>query len=219
LDKESYRFFQTVANIPCIFLEGNDLRVEGNPMKVSQHGTGDFNRITRLKLKAFTDILQKECIQKLLYLDGDIVLFRDPWPYLQTLLSADKPLWFQCDEHNAEYNCSGHEGLCHNCCTGVIAFDLQDARIRGRLASVFSIEDALWKECKANNDQEYVQKQIGKQGMPFMTFSRALFPNGQFLHEDKWKSLENPYLLHFNFLVGTAKERVIRSKGFWLVPY
>ena len=231
LDKESYRFFQTVAMIPCLLLEGAGLRVEGNAMKVSQHGTGDFNRITRLKLKAFTEILQRMEVEKLLYLDGDIVLFRDPWPYLKDQLTAEKPLWFQCDEHNSEYTCSGYESMCRNCCTGVIALHLGGSTDKGtdkeadkvtpreQFSSLFRLEESLWKECKQNNDQEYVQKQLASLGIPFTTFSRDLFPNGQFLHEDKWKSLKEPYLLHFNFLVGSAKERVIRSKGFWLVPY
>jgi hypothetical protein len=219
LDKESYRFFQTIAMIPCIFYEGAGLRVEGNTSKVSQHGTGDFNRITRLKLKVFSDVLTRTDIQKVLYLDGDIVLFRDPWPYLHTQVTTEKPLWFQCDEHNTEYNCSGHESACHNCCTGVIALSLENSTDKQRLSALFHLEESLWKECKQNNDQEYVQKQLAKLQIPFTTFSRNLFPNGQFLHEDKWKSLQEPYLLHFNFLVGSAKERVIRAKGFWLVPY
>lgn len=217
LDKESHRFFQTIANIPSVLLPSVDLQLRGDTTKVSSYGSGDFNRVTREKLTVYTWMLEKQYTHYL-YLDSDIVLFKDPVPYLETILSAENYLWFQCDEHSeGDYTCKG-TGLCTNICTGVIAF-YKDETTKSKLLSMVKHDDALWKSCKDNNDQEYIQKKITLESIPFRTLDRSLFPNGLFLGKDHWKTLDAPHLLHFNFIVGGNKQRVIKSKGFWLVPY
>jgi len=217
LDKESHRFFQTIANIPSVLLPSVDLQLRGDTTKVSSYGSGDFNRVTREKLSVYTWMLEKE-FTYYLYLDSDIVLFKDPMSYLQTILSPENYLWFQCDEHGeGEYTCKG-SGLCTNICTGVIAF-YKDESTKSKLMSMVKHNDTLWKTCKDNNDQEYIQKTIALESIPFRTLDRQLFPNGLFLGKDHWRTLDAPHLLHFNFIVGGNKERVIKSKGFWLVPY
>ena len=217
LDKESHRFFQTIANIPSVLLSSVDLQLRGDTTKVSSYGSGDFNRITREKLSVYTWMLEKEYTYYL-YIDSDIVLFRNPVPYLQTILSPENYLWFQCDEHGeGEYTCKG-SGVCTNICTGVIAF-YKDESTKSKLMSMVKHNDTLWKTCKDNNDQEYIQKTIALESIPFRTLDRQLFPNGLFLGKDHWRTLDAPHLLHFNFIVGGNKERVIKSKGFWLVPY
>ena len=219
LDKESHRFFSLVANIPSLVLPDIRLQLQGDTTKVASHGSGDFNRITKLKLSAFTYLLQNPKIQRLFYLDSDIVLFRDPLSYLQTTLTAEYPLWFQCDEHNPEYICSRVNNGCGNCCTGVIGFWIGSEQTRTLFLNMVSQNDDLWKQCKDNNDQEYIQKKMGLLNIQFQTFPRPLFPNGSFLRDDHWKSLPEPFLMHFNFIVGGNKQRVMKSKGFWLVPY
>ena len=217
LDKESHRFFQTIANIPSVLLPSVDLQLRGDTTKVSSYGSGDFNRVTREKLTVYTWMLEKQYTHYL-YLDSDIVLFKDPVPYLETILSAENYLWFQCDEHSeGDYTCKG-TGLCTNICTGVIAF-YKDETTKSKLLSMVKHDDALWKSCKDNTDQEYIQKKITLESIPFRTLDRSLFPNGLFLGKDHWKTLDAPHLLHFNFIVGGNKQRVIKSKGFWLVPY
>ena len=217
LDKESHRFFQTIANIPSVLLPSVDLQLRGDTTKVSSYGSGDFNRVTREKLSVYTWMLEKQYTHYL-YLDSDIVLFKDPVPYLETILSAENYLWFQCDEHSeGDYTCKG-TGLCTNICTGVIAF-YKDETTKSKLLSMVKHDDALWKSCKDNKDQEYIQKKITLESIPFRTLDRSLFPNGLFLGKDHWKTLDAPHLLHFNFIVGGNKQRVIKSKGFWLVPY
>jgi hypothetical protein len=218
LDKESHRFFQTIANIPSVLLPSVKLVLHGDTTIVSSHGSGDFNRITREKLTAFTWMLEKNYTHYL-YLDSDIILFRDPVPYLDTILSSENYLWFQCDEHGeGDYTCSGPASKCTNVCTGVIAF-YKDESTKSKLLSMVNYDADLWKSCKDNNDQEYIQKKIVRESIQYKTLSRDLYPNGFFLGKDHWKSLNAPHLLHFNFIVGQNKQRVIKSKGFWLVPY
>jgi hypothetical protein len=217
LDKQSHRFFNQIANIPSFVLPDIHLQIQGDPTKAASHGSGDFNRITKLKLNAFTYLLKHPKIERLLYLDSDIVLFRDPFSYLQTTLTEENPLWFQCDEHNKDYSCSPHG--CRNYCTGVIGFWIGSEATRTLFLSLVSYNQELWNQCKENNDQEYIQKKLQALNIQALTFPRDLFPNGCFLHEDHWKQLPEPFLLHFNFIVGMNKQRVIKSKGFWLVPY
>lgn len=219
LDKESHKFFSQIANIPSFLLPDTKLQVLGDATKIAAHGSGDFNRITKLKLAAFTYLLQKQTIERLFYLDSDIVPFQDPVPYLERTLTSDYPLWFQCDEHNVDFKCSRANNGCGNCCTGVIGFYLGTPELRQEFLSMVACNEDLWKQCKENNDQEYIQKKLAEMNIPYSTFPRDLFPNGSYLRDDRWKTLSEPYLLHFNFLVGSSKQRVIKSKGFWLVPY
>ena len=221
LDKESHRFFQQIAGIPSVLLPGISLGGQGSQVRISQHGSNDFNRITRHKLSAFSEIIKNQQVETVLYLDSDIVVFQDPLPSLRKYVTPEHPLWFQCDEHNTSFTCSGseQEGQCRNCCTGVIGLELSSPENRAKLLDLFTFEEGLWKQCRENNDQEYIQKRMSMREVPFRTLPRDTFPNGLFLREDAWKQLASPVLLHFNFLVGDAKPRVIKSKGFWLVPY
>ena len=219
LDKESHRFFQQIAGIPSVLLPNISLGGTGTQVRISQHGSADFNRITRHKLTAFTELIKHPKIEKLIYLDGDIVVFRDLRLSMMNYLSPENPLWFQCDEHNTAFSCSGSDGHCGNCCTGVIGLDLSIPATRDRLLNLFRYEDGLWKTCRENNDQEYIQKRVAELTIAYRTLPRAEFPNGLFLRDDTWKTLPQAVLLHFNFLVGDAKPRVLKSKGFWLVPY
>jgi hypothetical protein len=218
LDKESHRFFQTIANIPSVLLPSVDLQLRGDTTKVSSYGSGDFNRVTREKLSVYRWMLGKKEFTHYLYLDSDIVLFKDPMPYLQTILSPENYLCFQCDEHTeGEYTCRNYQGGCTNICTGVIAF-YNDETTREKLLSMVGFNDTLWKTC--NNDQEYIQKTVPLYSVPYKTLDRSLFPNGLFLGKSHWKTLEDKILLHFNFIVGGGnKQRIIKSNGFWLVPY
>jgi hypothetical protein len=220
LDKQSHRFFSQIANIPSIILPDVQLQLQGDTTKVASHGSGDFNRITKLKLSSFSYLLKDSTIERLLYIDSDIVLFRDPVPYIESNLNNEHSLWFQCDEHNPEFTCKKkNQEDCGNCCTGVIGFWVGTSELRNQYLKMISYDETLWKQCKENNDQEYIQKRMNQLGISYSIFSRTLFPNGSFLRDDHWKTLDSPYLLHFNFIVGGNKQRVMKSKGFWYVPY
>ena len=100
LDKESHIFFSQIANIPSMILPDIKLQILGDATKVAAHGSGDFNRITKLKLAAFTYLLRNPTTERLFYLDSDIVPFKDPVPFVETTLNLEQPLWFQCDERS-----------------------------------------------------------------------------------------------------------------------
>lgn len=171
----------------------------------------DFKNITFAKL----DLLL--CCQRalpnthLLYIDGDIAFYQDPWPYLLRCLE-DHPqnLCFgQCDEGPTSF-LDAHAG-CPNLCTG---FFLIRAPWPKRVPVIlnhrwYRRRPLLEYDC----DQHFLNDAIRKHRIPSLAFDRSLVPNGVFLR----KEIPAPaLLLHYNYLIGTEKEQAMRARGDWL---
>lgn len=209
LDRESYDFFQRVAFVPArlYLMEG---RVEHKSPAL--FSTPLFKKLNRMKLKALEALSQRTDIDTLLYLDSDIVLFKDPLLGLREKL-AQSPLWFQCDEKvEGSFICSDASN-CPNPCSGVIAMRL-DETTRPQLKSIYGFDAELWNSIVG--DQDYIQARMKKFGVEYKTFEREAFPNGIFLANDRYKH-ENIVLLHFNYFVGSDKKRVMKNKDCWLL--
>jgi hypothetical protein len=58
-------------------------------------------------------------------------------------------------------------------------------------------------------------------GIPVATLPRDLYPNGAFASLFGEGSLRKrgTLLLHYNYIVGAAKQRKIKNNGDWLLPY
>lgn len=211
LDKESYSFFQRIAIIPCrLYLISGPQILHKDPVLF---GSTAFKRMNRMKLKALEDLSQRPEIETLIYLDSDLAIFKDPLPAFHTYLDQN-PLCFQCDERvEGSFVCS-HEETCPNPCTGVIAMRLT-SESRPQLKSIYQIVDATWKE--ALTDQDYILKRLQDTGVPYATLNRDEFPNGAFLSENRFKR-GSPYLLHFNYVLGKDKKRIMKQKDCWALP-
>lgn len=212
LDVESYKFFQE-ALVPCVLytMPGTKL-VHKTP---AIYGTQEFKRLTAMKIAALAELSARTDIDNLLYLDGDIVLFQDPVPFIQMLLE-ERSLWFQCDEKlTHDHQCSSDP--CMAPCTGIIAARL-DEKTRPQLAELYTITGDEW--VRSETDQDYIQRRLRTLKVDYGTLMRPLFPNGTFLPDDLYKiaAAGGPYLLHFNFLLGREKEVAMRSRGLWLAP-
>lgn len=205
LDRESQEFFSKIAMIPSrLFLMPSSSHEHKTPCLF---GSQTFKRMNRMKLKALEQLSARADIETLVFLDSDIAVFRDPVPYLQDLLK-EHSIVFQCDEKES-FECS-NGGACPNPCSGVIAL-----RTSAGHARIFSIEDELWKS--ALTDQDYILTQMLRFKTPFATLPRELFPNGIFLSGNRYKE-KDPYLVHFNYIVGMDKVRSMKQKECWLVP-
>jgi hypothetical protein len=66
-------------------------------------------------------------------------------------------------------------------------------------------------------DQDYVANRLLHLAMPYTTLPRGEFPNGIFLAKDRYKD-SNPYLVHFNYIIGKAKQRFMIEKECWVLP-
>lgn len=209
LDRESYDFFQRVAFVPAkLYLM--DGRVEHKSPAL--FSTPLFKKLNRMKLKALEALSQRTDIETLLYLDSDIVLFKDPLLGLRERL-LEQPLWFQCDEKvEGQFGCSDTQ-QCPNPCSGVIAMRLTD-ETRPLYKNIFAYDTALWNTIVG--DQDYIQARMKQFGVSYKTLPREEYPNGIFLANDRYKH-EAIVLLHFNYFVGNDKKRVMKNKDCWLL--
>jgi hypothetical protein len=199
VDKESQIFFRTM-NVSSILYKSTKPVAPGS--QPSQFGSDTFMNYNRMKLEIMEDLRLKTEAQYIIYLDGDIVVFRDFIPYIKeqfTLLNTT--FLFQCDDLYGSPNKT-------QCCTGFFAFKRTDLE-----KSPFVLYDkGLWLTIR--EDQPWVNKHIRMYDIPFEFLDRSLFPNGVYVNEGRWK-LGDPYLLHFNHMVGNAKISMMKRLGLW----
>ena len=211
LDKESQDFLNRIAQIPSrLFLLSGDRIVHKEPVRF---GTPAFKRMNRMKLKALQELSQRPEVDHLLFIDSDIAVFRDFVPHLKEVLSQT-PLVFQCDENIPNsFECSDVNN-CANPCTGVIGMALNE-QTRPLLKELYKVESEPWKV--AMTDQDYIANRLKTLGQSYLTLPRGDFPNGIFLANNRYKET-NPYLVHFNYIIGKTKQRFMIEKECWTLP-
>jgi len=216
LDRESLDFFHRIALIPArpYFMDGPASSALGRQGPRSEHktpslfGSSHFKRLNRMKLKALEEFSQKPELNTLIYIDSDIYLFKDIVPILQSEL-LHRPLLFQCDEKiEGSFECSD-PSHCQNPCTGVIAMNLSNREV---LKELFSLNSEGWKS--ALTDQDYIASRLLALNIPYGTLDRLVFPNGIFLAGNRY---EGCALIHFNYILGMEKKRMMKNKGCWLL--
>ena len=210
LDKESNDFFNRIAVIPSRLYLMNGPKIDHKTP--ATFGTTSFKRMNRMKINALHDLSQRLDIETLLFLDSDIAIFRDPLPYIHERLS-EAPLWLQCDEKREDSFVCCDVDHCTNPCTGVIAMRMTDES-RKTFKQLYSIESETWRE--AVTDQDYIFHRLKQLQIPHTTLDRGLFPNGTFLARDRFKQTE-PYLLHFNYMMGSQKKQFMKQKECWFI--
>jgi len=130
-DEDSHVFFRR-EGVPCIRYKDPAVKRPGQ-IGLAPFGSNEFKIWNRIKI----DLLRWFCTQPdldwSLYLDGDIVVKRDPWPELQDLSGN---LFFQCDCGHGENHVA-----CQTICSGVIA----TRHISPSQAELYEFDPALWK--------------------------------------------------------------------------
>ena len=203
VDKESQMFFRSM-NVPSIFYKPVRPVAPGN--QPSQFGSDTFMNYNRMKLEIMEDLRLKTAANYIIYLDGDIVVFRDFIPYIKEQFSISNTTFlFQCDDLYASPNKT-------QCCTGFFAFKRTPLE-----KSPFVVYDlSLWLTIR--EDQPWVNKHIRMYNISYDYLDRSLFPNGVYVNEGRWK-VGNPYLLHFNHMVGNTKITVMKRLRLWYHIY
>jgi len=171
----------------------------------------DFKEITFTKLDLLLDCQRVFPGIHLLFIDGDVAIYQNPWPYLLSCLE-DHPevLCFgQCDEEARPR--PGAHRECPNLCSG---FLLIRAPWPKRYPLIFNHgwhrrRSLLDYDC----DQHFLNDVIQKNRIPTLAFDRTLVPNGAFLQNGISSSA---LLLHYNYLIGPQKEQAMRARGDWL---
>jgi hypothetical protein len=205
-DRESYIYFRQ-EGIACIQYDGKHM----NQRKLASFETQEFGRIVIKKLEILHWISKnanKYGITKSLYIDGDIVVQRDPWPVLDGLWeNGMKELAFQCDCSNDEEHID-----CGVACTGVIAMKhTYDA------SPIWQFHKETWLKSN-NNDQAFVGYRLKELKVDYSTLPRPEWCNGTWQKSMKWKD-HNWVLLHYNYRVGDTKKAAMKEQGHWRIPY
>lgn len=204
-DKESYTFFRNEGF--AVVLYPNAQRT--NEISISRWGSPSFQRYNFMKLFAANEFAKNPAIQNCIYIDGDIVVFRDFVSDIVSRLDAEpNTILFQCDEKEPG-QCS--EGGCINCCTGFIAWR------HGADKETFDVNKDKTKWNEHPDDQCWVNNFLREHQIAYKTLPREYYPNGAYI--STIRQLKEPYLLHFNHRVGNAKIVEIKKLGEWLHPY
>jgi len=180
-------------------------------------GTPSFEKCNQQKLAIlewFARNYSAHGIEYSLYLDGDIVVRKDPWPlllaeFLPLRGLEDANLLFQCDCCNDNHEDKFH---CGTICSGVIAC----RHVAGQEA-LYTFDKELWNST-ARQDQPFIAKRLEITGTPFKMLSRKDFGNGIWQKTGKWKDYDW-CLLHYNYLVSSTKKTAMKKENHWLVPY
>ncbi len=207
-DKPSYQFL-TREGVRCSLWD-NALADFGP--QIVPFGSRQFSTLNRLKLTLLDSFAKDETIEKCIYLDGDIAVYKNVAEDLKARLD-EHPLWMQCDEQVQDCTADDQQ-RCPNTCTGVIAFR------HGADGGIFKITDqALWAQ--KPEDQVWVNTAAKALDVPVAVLPRDLYPNGARLTLTKRDPalLEKCCLLHYNYRVGDSKKADMKRFGDWLLPY
>ncbi len=210
-DAASHKFFSQ-EGIPCRRLP--ELLPEFGP-QIVPFGTRQFQQLNRKKLDILKGLVERSDVKQGIYMDGDIVVYRDFLADVEGWLETGPGLLFQCDENEPRLDCSG--STCPTPCSGFLAW-----RHGAVGPDLFRIDDTsreAWRECP--EDQVFIQKQLKRGGVPYGTLPRDLYPNGRFSSQFVKGAAQKGVacILHYNYLIGDAKRNRMRVNGDWLLPY
>lgn len=175
-------------------------------------GTPSFEKCNKQKLTIlewFATRYESCGIVHSLYLDGDIVVRKDPWPLILADFATDVNILFQCDCDNADAHADGVN--CGNACSGVIA----TRHVSVEQANLYTWDLDLWNSV-ARQDQPFIVRRLASTATPFRLLSRRDFGNGIWQKSGRWKEYDW-CLLHYNFLVSSSKRTAMKAENHWLV--
>lgn len=206
--------------IPCIRLQGAPKGLDTAATAPAPFGSRQFQLMNRRKLDMLAAVAGGcgGAVKQVIYLDGDIAVYRDFVPDIEARLAAvPTTVLMQCDERE-RVDCSGT--ACPWRCTGFFAWSVAGVPVMREILRLGGAEaEAVWRECP--EDQPFVNRRLAAAGVPVVSLPRALYPNGAYASMLKKGSImrEVAMLLHYNYLVGDSKKGKMRANGDWLLPY
>lgn len=213
LDNESATALKHYKNVSCV--SANPF-IRGQMNKnLTTWNTIDYKRIVFSKLDAikYTLDLPEYKNFSVGYIDTDIILFKDPTPIMETTLleNPSATVISQCDEEKPQ--CSNHV-KCPNICSGVIVF--RQSFITKSLLNYSEKDITLHL-----TDQHFLCAQFKKLNISYLTIDKNILMNGSFpgVRMDG-KVLVIPssaVLLHYNYLIGSFKEQMMKKNLMWLI--
>jgi len=192
LDKPSYKFFQNKHENVEIF-EKKDFSSE-----MLKQTDENFGNLMIVKFDLIYLELQKN--QNVVYLDGDITIKKNLTKYLYNF-SKNSEIVFQNDLRPSKPNQI-------NVCAGFMYIKSDKKTI-----NFFKPDDKLIKKFNkyATHDQTYINK--NKNRFKYSMLPLSDFPNGA--HYYKNNENLDPYLIHFNYVIGEKKQQVMKDYDEW----
>lgn len=177
--------------------------------KLEMYDTVPYKQIVLVKMDILTSLQtifqDNTSVTHIFYLDGDVVVFKDPLRYLLKSMK-DADLLMQCGEKTIQ--CTGHTGnkLCSNCCSGVML-----SKVSPSMLKLFSYEDIDPKTTKFDGDQDYINDYLAKNTLQVITLPVSDFPNGFHHHQN----FPDRYLIHYNYIFANQKIPVMKYYHHW----
>lgn len=241
MDDESMTRLKDESQCTCIDARPVLERYGRGPVAAAQQllwGTPTYNDLVFLKLDLIDNtfaLIEGGGVGGVVavgYLDMDIVLLQDPNPHVLNEMSkhASTSIFFQCDEHGESDDdsnscvCSNSE-KCSNMCTGCMVFRYSDRHLyRTDLLRYDAFAVAEFSQ--RNSDQGYINSRLRalSSTIKHRTLPRSKFVNGSYnnmhIHSRRNVKINLPtdcVLVHFNYLIGEEKKRVVSLYDKWSV--
>ncbi len=200
-DQDSYNECQS-SQIGSVFMDiyggiNNDLK------EMSIWNDKNWNNIMFMRLTAMQEILKDERIKSVTFMDTDIHIYRDFVPYLKNLAIQNPDFNFFVQSDHMTANPDEHS---HHVCGGFYHFRNID-----NIRNIFLFTENDVKINTHNADQQHLQAKLVEYGIATKQLSRHLFPNGSLFSNIP----SNPYIFHYNYMVGDEKRRNMMKMGHW----
>ena len=194
-------------NIPCEHIDNNYYR--GG--KHVGFGSKEFGELMKVKVKIIYDNLQK--YDYVCYTDGDIVFLRDNlFKYLLDNIE-DNNMLVQNNKLNdkADQMCAGFMFIKSNEFTKDL-FNLENNSYQEIIEqSRLNVKSKQWcDQMYINNVYLKLTNDIYKRKL----LPKPIFPNGEVFNKAKG-IIKEPYLIHFNYIIGDKKKSVMGQGGYW----
>lgn len=205
VDQASYEYYQT-REVNCLHMD-----LLPNTLTQGSFEDAQFKQTVFKKLDVIRFCLNLvDRVKNLVYIDGDIVIYKDFVPSLKELFNANESadVFFQCDEPYS-LKCNMEQG--HSCpymCTGFLAM-----RNNQTMRNLFDYETKLTKSIQSySSDQEYFNEM--RSSFSPSSLPRHLFPNGTWITVND-KNIS--FLLHYNWLIGDGKRQTMIAHNDWFI--
>lgn len=202
-----FRDFKINLNVSLgdVGIESHMIEHHYSNVGIADFGTDNFRQLTIEKISVIRTHLEN--FEKVLFLDNDIYLLKNPIPYFEEYLE-DAEVLFQDDVNEFEYQGATYPVVN----TGVIYI-----RKTEKTLALFDPCSSHVKEIgKRENDQDVLNRRLLDLNVDFKVLPREVFPCGKVWYTGG--ASESPYLVHYNWVAGKkAKIDKMKSYGHWKV--
>ena len=195
LDTVSYDYFSNI-NVRTKLIDSSSYKDEFSEFELQN--SSDFYKIVYFKFFCLNDLLKSS--KFVLFLDGDIVIKKD----------FSKKIYEMIEESDfiAQSNKSPHDDNIDEINSGFMLFRSNKKVLKYINPDRFSLKK--FSKFKFH-DQTYINNIKSKFDYKLLDLDE--FPNGA--HFKKYKDRLDPYIIHYNYILGHEKKNQMISDGNW----